>query len=73
MDADLKEPQKKLESAVEFFKKEIQTLRTGRPSLSLLENVKISYYGNPSSVDKVASLNIMDNRGQTAGDTFLQL
>jgi ribosome recycling factor len=62
MDADLKEPQKKLESAVEFFKKEIQTLRTGRPSLSLLENVKISYYGNPSSVDKVASLNIMDNR-----------
>ena len=62
MDAELKEFQTRLDSAVDFYKKEIQTLRTGRPSLSLLENVKVSYYGNPSSVDKVATLNIVDNR-----------
>ena len=37
-------------------------LPTGRPSLSLFENVKVSYYGNMTPLDKIATLNIVENR-----------
>lgn len=62
MDSELKEFQTRLDSGFDFFRKEIQTLRTGRPSLSLLENVKVSYYDNLTSLDKISTLNIVDNR-----------
>ncbi len=62
MDSELKGYQGPLDHAVEFFRKDIQSLRTGRPSLSLFENVKVSYYGNMTPLDKIATLNIVENR-----------
>ncbi len=62
MESELSEYHGRLDHAVEFFRKDIQNLRTGRPSLALFENVKISYYGNPTPIDKVATLNIVENR-----------
>jgi ribosome recycling factor len=51
-----------MDHGIEHFRKEIQSLRTGRPSLSLIEHVRVDYYGNLVSLDKVAALNIVDNR-----------
>lgn len=62
MDAELKGFSDKMDHGVEHFRKEIQSLRTGRPSLSLIEHVRVDYYGNLVSLDKVAALNIVDNR-----------
>ena len=62
MDAELKGFSEKMDHAVDHFRKEIQTLRTGRPSLSLIEHIRVDYYGNQVSLDKVAALNIVDNR-----------
>ena len=62
MDAELKGFSEKMDQAVEHFRKEIQTLRTGRPSLTLVEHIRVDYYGNQVSLDKVAALNIVDNR-----------
>ncbi len=62
MDAELKGFAEKMDHAVEHFRKEIQTLRTGRPSLTLIEHIRVDYYGNQVSLDKVAALNIVDNR-----------
>ncbi len=62
MDAELKPFSEKMDLAVDHFRKEIQTLRTGRPSLTLIEHVRVDYYGNQVSLDKVAALNIVDNR-----------
>ena len=62
MDSDIKGFSEKMDHAVEHFRKEIQSLRTGRPSLSLIEHIRVDYYGNLVSLDKVAALNIVDNR-----------
>lgn len=62
MDSELKSFAEKMDHAVEHFRKEIQTLRTGRPSLTLIEHIRVDYYGNQVSLDKVAALNIVDNR-----------
>jgi ribosome recycling factor len=62
MDSDIKGFAEKMDHAVDHFRKEIQSLRTGRPSLSLIEHIRVEYYGNPVSLDKVAALNIVDNR-----------
>ena len=62
VDSDLKGYGVKMDQAVEHFRKEISTLRTGRPSLALVEHIRLDYYGNQVSLDKVAALNIVDNR-----------
>lgn len=62
MDSEVKIYGVKMDQAVEHFRKEISTLRTGRPSLTLVEHIRLDYYGNQVSLDKVAALNIVDNR-----------
>lgn len=48
--------------AIERFKSELAKVRTGRANLSLLDNVKIDYYGTPTPLNQVASLNVADAR-----------
>lgn len=44
------------------FREELSRVRTGRASLSLLDTVKVDYYGNPSPLNHVANLAIPENR-----------
>ena len=44
--------------AVEDFRQELATLRTGRASTSLLEHIKVEYYGTPTPVNQVATLGV---------------
>jgi len=62
VDSEVKIYGVKMDQAVEHFRKDISTLRTGRPSLTLVEHIRLDYYGNQVSLDKVAALNIVDNR-----------
>ena len=48
--------------AVEAFKRELSKVRTGRANLSLLDGVKVEYYGTPTPLNQVATLNIADAR-----------
>jgi ribosome recycling factor len=48
--------------AIERFKSELAKVRTGRANLSLLDNIKIDYYGTPTPLNQVASLNVADAR-----------
>jgi ribosome recycling factor len=48
--------------AIDRFKSELAKVRTGRANLSLLDNVKIDYYGTPTPLNQVASLNVADAR-----------
>lgn len=48
--------------AIEAFKRELSKIRTGRASLSLLDGVKVEYYGTPTPLNQVASLNVADAR-----------
>lgn len=47
---------------VEWLKREFSSIRTGRATPAILDNVKIESYGTMMSVKEVASINIEDAR-----------
>lgn len=58
----LKKAQEEFEKAVEYFKEELGTLRTGRASVSLVENISVDYYGSKSPLKQIASITIPEAR-----------
>jgi ribosome recycling factor len=48
----------RMTKTVEEFQQELVTVRTGRASASLLEHVKVEYYGTPTPVNQVATLGV---------------
>ncbi|MBT8493771.1 MAG: ribosome recycling factor, partial [Deltaproteobacteria bacterium] len=51
-----------MKKAIDAFKRELSKIRTGRANLSLLDGVKVEYYGTPTPLNQVASLNVADAR-----------
>lgn len=51
---------KRMEKAIEDIRKELATLRTGRASISILDNIQVDYYGVPTPVNQVAQLGTPD-------------
>jgi ribosome recycling factor len=47
---------KRMEAALEGLRHELQTLRTGRASLHLLDDVRVENYGQPVPLNQVANL-----------------
>jgi ribosome recycling factor len=48
--------------AVEVLKKEFGSIRTGRASLSLLDEIMVNYYETPTPLQQLASLSIPESR-----------
>lgn len=51
-----------MEKTLGVLKNEFQKIRTGRASTSILDSVKVDYYGNLSSISQVATLSIPEPR-----------
>ncbi len=51
-----------MEKTLEDLRKEYQRIRTGRASTSLLDEIKVDYYGNPSPITQVATLAVPEPR-----------
>jgi ribosome recycling factor len=58
----LKDLKTRIEHIQEDLKKELSKIRTGRASLSLLDGVKVNYYGTPTPLSGVASLAVPEPR-----------
>lgn len=52
----------RIERTLEDLKKELAKIRTGRASLSVLEGVRVNYYGNLTPLTGVASLAVPEPR-----------
>jgi ribosome recycling factor len=50
------ECESKMEKAVEVLHNELKTIRTGRASTGLVENIKADYYGTPTPLKQLAAL-----------------
>ncbi len=57
-----KKANERMITAIESLKKDFGSIRTGRASLSLLDNIKIDYYGTPTPLAQVATLGIPESR-----------
>lgn len=51
-----KETEQRMEETCEHFRRELGTIRTGRASATLLENIRISYYGTITPVNRLANI-----------------
>ncbi|MDA7818336.1 ribosome recycling factor [Sulfurimonas sp.] len=52
--------QTKMQSSLDHMLRDFKTLRTGKVTTSVLDNVKIDYYGTPTSLDQVGSVIAQD-------------
>lgn len=62
IDDILKDAKIRMGKTAEALESELSRMRTGRAHPSLLENVKVDYYGAESPLNQVANVNIEDAR-----------
>src|ERR1700724_4456316 len=48
----------RMEKALEDFRKELGTLRTGRANASLLDSIRVDYHGSPMPVNQLGALTV---------------
>ncbi|MEO8705456.1 MAG: ribosome recycling factor [Kofleriaceae bacterium] len=51
-----------MKKAVESFKRDLTKIRTGRANTSMLDGIKVDYYGTPTPVNQVATVQVVDAR-----------
>jgi ribosome recycling factor len=51
-----------MDKTVESLRKEFQKVRTGRASTSLLEEIRVDYYGTPTPINQLATLAVPEPR-----------
>jgi ribosome recycling factor len=62
MNTVVKETETRMQKSVEAFKLGIAKVRTGRAHPSLLDQVRVDYYGTPTALSQVANVTISDAR-----------
>jgi ribosome recycling factor len=50
----------RMEKAVEDFRKELATIRTGRANASLLDHVRVDYHGIPTPLNQLGTMTVPD-------------
>jgi ribosome recycling factor len=58
----IEEFEDRLGKSVSTLKKDLSKLRTGVASISLLEDIRVSYYGQPTPLNQVATISAPDSR-----------
>ena len=48
----------RMEKAVDDFRKDLSTVRTGRANAALLDNVRVDFYGTPTPVNQVGTVTV---------------
>lgn len=58
----LSETERKMDSSIDALKRELSTIRTGRATPALIENVSVEYYGVSTPLNQIASISAPDAR-----------
>ncbi|EQD76241.1 ribosome recycling factor [Ferrovum myxofaciens] len=63
MISDIKKTtEQKMAKSVETLKADLAKVRTGRAHAGLLDHIRVDYYGTPTPLSQVASINLVDAR-----------
>lgn len=62
MQALLKEMEARMNAATDALSREFASIRTGRASTSLLDGLRVDYYGTPTPLNQMASVTLPDAR-----------
>jgi len=50
----------RMEKAVEDFRKDLSSVRTGRANIAILDGVRVDYHGTPMPINQLGTLNVPD-------------
>jgi ribosome recycling factor len=51
-----------MNTSLDAFRKDLNSIRTGRASLALLDGINVQYYGVPTPLNQVATLSVPESR-----------
>ena len=52
----------RMNKAVDHYRHEVSTIRTGRASTSILDGVKVDYYGTPTPLNNIAHVSVPEGQ-----------
>jgi ribosome recycling factor len=55
-----KDTETSMQKSIDSFIEDLKKIRTGRANVSMLDNIMVNYYGNPSPLNQVASVSTPD-------------
>jgi len=62
MQTVLKDLESRMNSAIEALGREFASVRTGRASASLLDGIRVDYYGTATPITQMSSVSVPDAR-----------
>jgi ribosome recycling factor len=62
IDSTLEETRDRMEKSIDALNNELSRVRTGRASLSLLDGIRVDYYGTLTPLNQMASLSVPESR-----------
>ena len=62
IDDVLQEAERKMGQSIEAMRRDISTLRTGRATPALIEDLSVDYYGTPTPLKQIAAISAPDAR-----------
>ena len=62
LDLILEETKEKMEKSIEAFKHELSSVRTGRANPTMLDRVKVNYWGEMTPLNQTAGISVVEGR-----------
>lgn len=56
------EAKEKMDKTIDALEKDLKKVRTGRASLTILDDIRVDYYGTPTPLNQMASLSVPESR-----------
>jgi len=60
-----KEFKEQMNKSIDALHRDLNRIRTGRASLSLLDSIKVDYYGTLTPINQIATLSVPESRLMT--------
>lgn len=58
----LEDTQERMTKAIDAFRRELQTVRTGRANPAMLDRVMVNYYDTPTPINQIAGISVVEGR-----------
>lgn len=62
IDMILDDAQERMGKAIEAYRRELSTVRTGRATPAMLDRVMVNYYGSPTPINQIAGISVVEGR-----------
>ena len=54
--------EKKMDKVLDNLEANLRTIRTGRANANMLERVSVEYYGSPTPINQISSIQVVEGR-----------